>query len=406
MAKSKVYAVRKGKKTGLFYSWEDCKASVHGFQGAVYKSFLTEEEANAYLNGDSSAEDADKTAQDSKGANGLSLQNQIIAYVDGSFDKSIGKYAFGCVIITPDGEIIRESGSGNNPESLAIRNVAGEMLGAMHAVKWSIENGYSAVKIFYDYMGIEMWATGGWQAKNALTQKYAAYMQKCNHKIAISFQKVMAHTGDKYNEEADKLAKAALLKKDEISEGKQDVKKLAVIFPGIGYHTDKPLLYYSKKLAAANGFEIVDVAYGNFPKDVKDSAEKMEAAYHSALNQSEELLQNVHFQEYGKIVFISKSIGTAVAASYAAEHNLQTCNIFYTPVEASLAFMTQPGIVFHGTNDNWVDSEKLVSQCKQKGYEVFITKDANHSLETGNVVTDIKNMEKIMKETEKYIRKI
>ena len=26
--------------------------------------------------------------------------------------------------------------------------------------------------------------------------------------------------------------------------------KLAVVFPGIGYHADKPLLYYSKKLAA------------------------------------------------------------------------------------------------------------------------------------------------------------
>ena len=26
-------------------------------------------------------------------------------------------------------------------------------------------------------------------------------------------------------------------------------KKIAVLFPGVGYHTDKPLLYYSKKLA-------------------------------------------------------------------------------------------------------------------------------------------------------------
>ena len=26
-------------------------------------------------------------------------------------------------------------------------------------------------------------------------------------------------------------------------------KRLAVIFPGIGYHCDKPILYYSRKLA-------------------------------------------------------------------------------------------------------------------------------------------------------------
>ena len=42
-----------------------------------------------------------------------------------------------------------------------------------------------------------------------------------------------------------------------------NLKKAAVVFPGIGYHTDKPLLYYGKKLAAARGYEIVDVPYGN-----------------------------------------------------------------------------------------------------------------------------------------------
>ena len=47
------------------------------------------------------------------------------------------------------------------------------------------------------------------------------------------------------------------------------MKKLAVIFPGVGYHTDKPLLYYSKKLASRNGYEIVEVPYGKFPKGVR-----------------------------------------------------------------------------------------------------------------------------------------
>ena len=38
-------------------------------------------------------------------------------------------------------------------------------------------------------------------------------------------------------------------------------KKLAVIFPGVGYHSDKPLLYYSKKLAKNHGYEIKEVKY-------------------------------------------------------------------------------------------------------------------------------------------------
>ena len=202
MAKKKVYAVRSGKKTGIFNTWEECKAAVHGYSGAVYKSFLTQEEAQAYLEGGAKATDITVVEEPS--------EDQIIAYVDGSFDVNVGKYAYGCVIITPDGEIIRESGNGDHPQAVAIRNVAGEMAGAMYAVQWSKKHGYNAVTIYYDYMGIEMWANGGWKAKNELTQQYAEFMKKAGTVIDISFHKVAAHTGDKYNEEADRLAKAAL----------------------------------------------------------------------------------------------------------------------------------------------------------------------------------------------------
>ena len=138
-------------------------------------------------------------------------ENMVIAYVDGSFEKSINRYAFGCVILTPDGREIRKSGSGSNPTGTAIRNVAGEMLGAMNAVKWAQENGYPAVEIRYDYEGVEKWVTGAWRAKTPLTSKYAAHMQEAGKNIQISFCKVAAHTGNHYNEEADQLAKSALL---------------------------------------------------------------------------------------------------------------------------------------------------------------------------------------------------
>ncbi len=197
MAKKKVYAVRKGKTTGLFYSWSECEAAVTGYPGAEYKGFLTEDEAKEYLGYKTSKEDKKE-------------ELRLIAYVDGSFDAAIGKYAFGCVILTPDGDIIKESGNGDNPESLAIRNVAGEMLGAMTAVRWAIKNGYDNLELRYDYEGIEKWATGVWKAKNTLTQKYAEYMQRQQNHIKISFRKVKAHSGDYYNEEADKLAKEAL----------------------------------------------------------------------------------------------------------------------------------------------------------------------------------------------------
>ena len=89
------------------------------------------------------------------------------------------------------------------------------MLGAMNVVKWAQENGYPAVEIRYDYEGVEKWVTCVWRAKTPLTSKYAAHMQKAGKKIQISFCKVAAHTGNHYNEEADQLAKSALLRTDE-----------------------------------------------------------------------------------------------------------------------------------------------------------------------------------------------
>ncbi len=209
MPKKKYYAVKKCVQTGIFETWEECRRMVHGVAGAVYKSFADREEAEQYLNGMAGGQHVlQETAE---------AGNCLKAYVDGSFDKKIRRYSFGCVLIAPNGEIFRESGSGNDPKSLELRNVTGEMLGAMFAVKWAMKHGYQAVEICYDYAGIEQWATHGWQAKNDLTKQYTDYMDRCREHILISFTKIAAHTGDTYNEEADQLAKKALTEKDGIS---------------------------------------------------------------------------------------------------------------------------------------------------------------------------------------------
>lgn len=210
MAKKKIYAVRKGKTTGIFYSWDECSASVNGYPGAEYKSFTTKEEANSYL-GNSFAVQIEEEKKDQKNTALHGTESTLTAYVDGSFDPSIGKYAFGCILLTPDGKIIRESGNGQDPESLAIRNVAGEMLGAMYAVQWAVNHGYPSLTIYYDYEGIAKWAKGDWKAKNKRTQQYAEFMNGKRSYIQLSFQKVKAHSGDHYNEEVDKLAKSALV---------------------------------------------------------------------------------------------------------------------------------------------------------------------------------------------------
>ena len=51
-SKQKYYTVWKGHRTGVFESWEDCKAQIANFEGAQYKSFLTFQSAKTALKGD------------------------------------------------------------------------------------------------------------------------------------------------------------------------------------------------------------------------------------------------------------------------------------------------------------------------------------------------------------------
>ena len=129
MATSKYYAVRKGKKTGIFLSWEECKTAVAGFSGAEYKSFKIKEEAIKYLDGATNTIGADQPNA-----------NSLLSYVDGSYDNTQKKYAFGCVFITPENMIYTENGGNKNPDSALLRNVTGEMLGAMYAVRWALRS--------------------------------------------------------------------------------------------------------------------------------------------------------------------------------------------------------------------------------------------------------------------------
>ncbi|KAJ6123179.1 Ribonuclease H [Penicillium capsulatum] len=48
---AKVYAIKKGFKPGIYYSWPDCLAQITGFKGAIFQSFPNYEEANAFLTG-------------------------------------------------------------------------------------------------------------------------------------------------------------------------------------------------------------------------------------------------------------------------------------------------------------------------------------------------------------------
>ena len=86
-------------------------------------------------------------------------------------------------------------------------NVSGELLAAIHVMEYALTHGISKCSLYYDYMGIEMWATKKWKRNNVLTNEYAAFCERIFPHVKVYFHKVHAHTGDTYNEMADVLAK-------------------------------------------------------------------------------------------------------------------------------------------------------------------------------------------------------
>ena len=57
-------------------------------------------------------------------------------------------------------------------------------------------------------------------------------------------------------------------------------KRLAVIFPGIGYHCDKPILYYSRKLAKEQEYkEIISLEYSYTEKNIRGNEKRMKEVF-------------------------------------------------------------------------------------------------------------------------------
>ena len=141
----------------------------------------------------------------------MEKKNHAVAYVDGSYSNNTAGY--GVVFFYEDAKE-PEYFSGRC-KNASMNNVSGEIEVSLFAVNKALEYGCSSIDIFYDYTGIEYWATGVWRAKKKETMAYRDQMNFFKGMIDIQFHHVEAHTGDRWNEKADDLAINAVLGKKE-----------------------------------------------------------------------------------------------------------------------------------------------------------------------------------------------
>ena len=199
MAK-KFYAVRVGRDvSGIYTTWDECKRQVHGVARAVYKSFPTREEAEAFVRGWEKGAEPEPEE----------LWQGAVAYVDGSYDKVTGDFSCGAVLFYEGGQV-EFSERFSDRELSEMHNVAGEIMGVLTVLRYCRERGIPAVEIHHDYEGLGRWADGSWKANKPGTQRYAAECRETARTVELRFVKVKGHSGDKYNDMADALARKAL----------------------------------------------------------------------------------------------------------------------------------------------------------------------------------------------------
>lgn len=212
----KFYAVLDGhsKKPIILESWDACKREVTGAKGVKFKSFPTKDEALDFIriHGQDHPEmKKTETSQEGSGGQNEVNPDEVIIYVDGSYELSTERYAYGMVVVH-EGEEIHFDSEAVKGEYSAMRNVAGEVLGAMKAMTYAKEHGFNHLTLYFDYQGIESWAIGTWKRNNPLTQGYHTFYQNMRKDLTVKFMKVKGHSGDRFNDRADEIAKSAFLK--------------------------------------------------------------------------------------------------------------------------------------------------------------------------------------------------
>lgn len=224
MAK-KVYAVKRGRTTGLFMSWAECRAQIDGFAGAVYKGFMTLGEAQAWLWG-AAPDTADKQkARPNEGVGetkemtlaGLEMPADYTVYTDGSCLRNPdGPGGFAAVIISRDGAV-REI-AGGEPQTTNNRM---ELRAGIEALK-SLPEG-SVLDFYTDsqYLRnafvkrwLSAWKRRGWltaSGEPVKNQDLWRAMEAACARHTIRFHWVKGHAGDRFNERCDLLARQQAL---------------------------------------------------------------------------------------------------------------------------------------------------------------------------------------------------
>lgn len=250
------YAVRRGRKTGVFLSWDECRAQVNRFPAARFKKFATEDEAWAFVRNSTSPEGSEgqknKHEQESQVKASKRLREPTDENEEDRAEPSakhvkqspvtaplvsrdtfsyLGEfvvvYTDGCC--SSNGRRRARAGIGvywgpGHPLNLSIRlpgrqtNQRAEIHAACKAIEQAKAQNIHKLVLYTDSMftinGITNWVEGwkknGWRTstgKEVINKEDFMQLESLTQGMDIQWMHVPGHSGFTGNEEADRLAR-------------------------------------------------------------------------------------------------------------------------------------------------------------------------------------------------------
>ncbi len=213
----KYYAIAQGRKTGIFTSWSETEQQVRGFTNAIFKSFKTREEAEAFLRNPSfsSTGKSSKKIKKVYPAEENYPSGTIVVYTDGGAIGNPGPGGYGVVIKDKT-----ELSGGYNLTT----NNRMELKAVMIAME-ALEEEKSPILLHSDSKYVinglnkgwaRNWKKNHWIKSDGNPAKNAdmwARLLDLQAGLDISFKWVKGHDGNPLNERCDELANGTAKKK-------------------------------------------------------------------------------------------------------------------------------------------------------------------------------------------------
>lgn len=198
---AKFYAVKSGHNPGIYNNYVEAIQQLKGYKNNKMRSFDSIHMARDYLHNNNTP-----------GSQFLLKGKDVVnIYIDGSYNRYKEMFSYGMVVYRHKTSQEFYAGKSCAKNSVHLNNVAGELLGAKKALEYCVSNKIKKLNLYFDYDGIQKICTGEYTVTSTgIAKDYKEMYIRVHNKMQINFVQIKSHSGNKFHDRADKLAKWAL----------------------------------------------------------------------------------------------------------------------------------------------------------------------------------------------------